>query len=421
MRRRGRAALLPVALLVPGCALLGGGGGGGIELTAYFPKAVALYAQSQVRVLGLPAGSVKEIETEGDRVRVLMQLDDDVPVPADVQAAIIPNSLIGERYVQLFPAWTEGQPQAEDGAVIDLDRTIIPVEPDEALAALKEFLDTLDPEGVGRLIDNAAGTLEGNGEHVNRALASFSELVETFAENDDVIVSILENFDDFTATMLTREQQLGEIMDAFATATGVLADERADLEGLINGLAQVSNDGLDLVAEHATRLEQDIATLTRLARSVDTQLGAVEDLLDAGPVLTAGLLDAYNPQFHAINLRNSFSPVAQQVLDPLFDELGVDLPSVCVPVDVECQDEQAEGQAQPAPQTQPGQVTAQTTSEPTPVDDIAALLGSRRTATADAEREPSPSPSLAERIADGAGAMGGFLQGAGKSLLGVVS
>ena len=408
MRRPGFLALVAMAALLPGCAVFGGGGGG-IELTAFFPKAVALYDQSQVRVLGLPAGSVKEVKTEGDRVRVVMQLDEDVAVPADVRAIIIPNSLIGERYVQLFPAWTEGEPKAEDGAVIDLERTIIPVEPDEALAALKEFLDTLDPEGVGRLIDNAATTLEGNGQPLNEALASFSQLAETFAENDDVIVSILENFDDFTATMLTRERQLGEIMDAFATASGVLADERAELEGLINGLAQVSNDGLDLVAEHAARLETDVATLTRLVRSVDTQLDAVEDLLNAGPLLTSGLLEAYNPQFHAINLRNSFSPVAQQALDPLFDALGVDLPSVCVPVDIEC--EPQAGQA--------GRLTAQSTSEPTPVDDIATLLGSRRAAPVD--DEPERSPSLAERIADGAGSVGSFLKGAGKGLLGVAS
>ena len=412
MRRRSLVAVLvplTLALLLPGCGVLGGGGGGGTKLTAYFPKAVALYDQSQVRVLGLPSGSVEKVTTEGDRVRVDLRIDEGVPLPADVRAAIIPNSLIGERYVQLFPAWTEGEPKVEDGHVIELDRTIIPVEPDEALAALKEFLDTLDPEGVGRLIDNAAGTLEGNGQPLNRALSSFSQLVETFAENDDVIVSLLENFDDFTATMLTREQQLGEIMDAFATATGVLADERASLEGLINGLAEVSNDGLDLVAEHATRLEKDIATLTRLARSVDTQLDAVEDLLDAGPLLTAGLLDSYNPQFHAIDLRNSFSPTAQQVLDPLFDELGVDLPSICVPVDVECQ-----------PQAAQARIRAESAGAVTPVDDIAAFLGGGTSANPDAG-DDDEQPSVAERIADGAGSVGSFLKGAGKGLLGVVS
>ena len=418
MRRALIVALAALALL-PGCSLVGGGGGGGTELTAYFPKAVALYDQSQVRVLGLPSGSVTDIVTEGDRVRVTMRIDSGVPLPADVKAAIIPNSLIGERYVQLFPAWTEGDPKAKDGTVIDLEDTIIPVEPDEALAALKEFLDTLDPEGVGRLIENAAGTLEGNGQAVNDALGSFSELVQTFAENDDVLVRMLENFDEFSATLLTREEQLGEVMDAFATASGVLADERAEIEGLVNGLANVSRDGLDLIAEHSARLEDDIATLARLGRSLGSQLDAVEDLLDAGPLLVAGLNEAYNPQFHAIDLRNSFSPIAQQALDPVFDELGVDLPSVCVPVDVECtpQPGQPGGAAT-------GEVSGQSAGPVTPVDDIAELLGSRRAsaaAGASGREEPAPSPSVAERIAGGAGSVGRFLKGAGQGLMGIVS
>jgi virulence factor Mce-like protein len=418
VRRRIALVLSTLALLalLPGCSLAPGGGDGGMKLTAYFPKAVALYDQSQVRVLGLPSGSVEKVTTEGDRVRVDMRIDDGVPIPRGVQAAIIPNSLIGERYVQLFPAWTEGDPKAEDGTVIALEDTIIPVEPDEALEALKEFLDTLDPEGVGRLIDNAAGTLEGNGQAVNDALGSFSELVADFAENDDVIIRILENFDEFSATLLTREQQLGEVMDAFATATEVLADERAEIEGLVNGLADVSSDGLDLLAEHAVRLEEDIAVLTRLGRSVGSQLEAVEQLLSAGPILTAGLRESYNPQFHALNLRNSFSPVAQQVLDPLFDELGVQIPSVCVPVDVQC-----------TPQAGSGQVSGQSEGPVTPVDDIAGFLGSQRGADpaagageVEAETEER-SPSVAQRIADGAGSVGTFLGDAGRSLLGVVS
>jgi len=31
---------------------------------------------------------------------------------------------------------------------------IVPVEPDEALAELKKFLDSLDPNGLGSLINN---------------------------------------------------------------------------------------------------------------------------------------------------------------------------------------------------------------------------------------------------------------------------
>jgi virulence factor Mce-like protein len=336
----------PVALLVA-IALVGGllgacsGGDGGYHLTAYFARGISLYRGSDVRVLGLPAGNIDRIAIDGTRVRVEMTLRKDVPVPADVQATLIPVSLIGERYVQLFPAWTEGQPRAADGAVIPLDRTSIPVEPDEALAALKRFLDSLDPSATGRLITNLADDLDGNGAALNGALGSISELTQSLAEKDDDLVRIIDHFDDFTATLVTREQQLGTVLSSFATTASVLAEERGNIERLVKALGQLSVDGLDLVSEHRVKLQHDIEVLTHTLLSVQTNIESVRQLLDAAPVMVAGqdldginegLNAAYDPEYHRIDLRNATSPV----LSDLLRTIGVPSLAVCLPVGVAC-------------------------------------------------------------------------------------
>ena len=43
------------AILLSSCSVIGGGGGKETKLTAWFPKTIALFKDSQVRVLGLPA------------------------------------------------------------------------------------------------------------------------------------------------------------------------------------------------------------------------------------------------------------------------------------------------------------------------------------------------------------------------------
>jgi virulence factor Mce-like protein len=417
MRRLALAVTLLV--LLPACSLVGGGGGS-YHLTAYFPRAISVYPSSQVRVLGLRAGTVKEVVTEGDRVRIELSIDDDVPVPKDVEAALVPQSLIGERYVQLFPAWTNGDPKATDGDVIDLDRTHIPVEPDEALAALKKFLDTLDPDGLGRLVTNAADTLDGNGQALNDALDSVSQLVGTFAEKDETLVSIVDHFDRFTSTLVTREQQLGQVLDAFSAATGVLADERQDIETFLGALADLSQNGLDLVAEHSTKLQHDIEVLTRLAQAVDANLDAVGQLLDSGPVLTSGILDAYNPDLRAFDLRQNFSPLAQSLLQPAIDAIvpGVTLPCVAIPGMGAC-----EAAAPAAPDGVGGlasaaAVPASLDGGATPIDDILGFLGTASAGDA-STRAAVRAPSTADQIVDGAGAVGSFLRGAASSLLGL--
>ena len=368
-RIRVLAGLLAVSLATSGCALLGGGDT--YEVVAYFPRAVSLYQAGAVQVLGLPAGEVSDIEVVGDRVKVTMAVDSDVPLPADVRAAIVPQSLIGERRVQLFPAFQQGDELARDGHEIPLEETVIPVEPDEALASLKEFLDALEPDGVGRLIDNAATALDGQGEDLGSALDELSELIGNFEENDDTIIRIAERFDDFTSTLLTRESQLAQVLDDFAVVADVLAEEREEVETLVRSLASLSEGGLDLVSEHAVRLRTDVAIVQRLTESIEQNLDGVQALVKGGADQIDGFLDAYNPTARALNLRNSFAPLVQEALKPVFDAVGVPIP--CLPVDVQCAGPVAgldAGEAAPASLPRPT----------TPIDDILGLLGTPTTA-----------------------------------------
>jgi len=349
-------AALAVAMPLAGCGLVGGDDG--YRVTAYFDRAVSVFPSSDVRVLGLPAGSVAEVEIEGDQVRVDMDIDDGIKIPEDATAQIVPQSLIGERYIQISPAWQEGMAAIEDGATIE--DTIIPVEPDEALAALKEFMDSLDPEGIGTLVTNLEEDLRGNGAGLNDALGSFSQLVETFAEKDEVLLRIVDSFDRLSATLVTREQQLGEVMDAFAAASSVLADEREAIEGLVAGLADLSENGLALVGEHAGPLREDIATLADAAATIDANLTSVTQLLASGPQLSDGIIGAFNPELRALDLRNNFAPLTTD----LIALLGVEF---CLPVLQTC----------PVEGTSAGPVTAASLAarSATPVGSLVELLG----------------------------------------------
>lgn len=380
MLRRAVSFVAAVAVGATGlAACTSGGRGDGQKVTAYFDKAVSLYEQSDVKILGLSAGTVNEIEVEGTRVRVDMTIDGDQPIPAEVKATIVPLSLIGERYVQLFPAWTPGTPRVEGDLVIPVERTSVPTEPDEALAALKKFLDGLDPNATGRLVTNLADTLDGNGQGLNDALRGLADLTTNLAAKDSELVGIIEHFDEFTATLRTRERQLGRVMDQFATTTDLLADERENIAKLVDALARLSADGLDLVVEHGGRLDQDLTKLTRLLQSVRANMDTVLQLLDSTPVLVAGrdhdgkvegLAEAYDPEYHHIDLRNSSSPTVAQLLSSL--PFGESL-EVCLEFDVDCQVTPfpffgaGNGAAAPATPTVPRAPTPTTSTTAAPV------------------------------------------------------
>jgi virulence factor Mce-like protein len=452
-----RRLLAPVAFALlasfalGSCSVIGGGSGDSLTLTAWFPRAVALYKSSDVRVLGLVSGEISDVAVVGNRVKVTLTVDRDTPIPADVNAMIVPQSLIGERYVQLFPAWKEGEPKIADHATIPEARTSVPVEPDEALAALKKFIDTLDPKATGKLVSNLAADLKGTGGDLNRAVSGLSDLASTVASKDEEISRIIDNFDDFTATLRTREGQLGTVMDQFAKMTSIIAEERRSIEGLVRGLGQVSGDALDLVGEHGAKLDQDLHQLTRALATVDANLTSVTQLLDAGPTLTTGLITGHDPVYHRIDLRQQFSPTASQVFGAVLGSLGIPGgESICLPIDVHCVPNpfgnQTAGAAGPPvsvptappiagpsstpgvtlpPVTVPGVTAPPTTAPPgtttttqpsSPIDTLLDLLGQGTTGRA---AVISPSPSLAERASGGLSSLGRLAGRAARILLGV--
>jgi phospholipid/cholesterol/gamma-HCH transport system substrate-binding protein len=333
----GALAGLLVIPLLQSCGF--GGGGGTVKMTAYFPKTVSLYKAGQVRVLGLPAGTVSDVTVQGDVVRVDLKVKKSVTLPEDVQATLVPQSLLGERYILLYPAWVSGQPRLDvsqpSQRVIPLERTSIPVEPDEALAQLKRFLDTLDPNATGRLINNLNEDLNGNGQTLNDALKGLAGVTSTLADKDQQLASLIDNLDRFTTTVDTREAALGQVMDLFAQTTTLLRQERGDIASLVQHLADTATNALDLVNKHAPRLKTDLDEATVLLQSLDANINSVSQLLSSAPTLvagadltgkTSGLVAAYNPKYHRIDLRTQLSPTVNGLLQALGLPVCVNVP-----------------------------------------------------------------------------------------------
>src|SRR5262249_35688153 len=83
-------------------------------ITAYFTSATAVYPGDQVRVSGVKVGTIKSIEPQGKQVKMTLEVDRGVPVPADAKAVIVASNLVAARYVQLTPPYRTNGPAMPD-------------------------------------------------------------------------------------------------------------------------------------------------------------------------------------------------------------------------------------------------------------------------------------------------------------------
>ena len=77
----------------------------GYEVSADFLKVGGLTRGSDVRISGIPVGTVtaEELDTDTYMARVTMTVDGDVMLPTDTEAAIVSDGLLGSKYVNLAP------------------------------------------------------------------------------------------------------------------------------------------------------------------------------------------------------------------------------------------------------------------------------------------------------------------------------
>jgi len=261
------ALALALSLVASGCAFGNGAPEGSRTLTARFTRAVQIFPGNSVRVLGVTVGRVTDVRNADGAAEVIIRIDDpDVKLPADVHATIVPISLLGERYVQLFPAYEGGAEYASD--VIDLDRTSVPAEQDELLRGLQDYFGAIDPNKVRDFVTNASLILEGNGEGLNRLIDQGSSVIATLAEKRNSLAALIQQLNTLTLTLSTRQTEIADVIRSYNTVTRALNRNRDALEGTINGLSEAASQLASLLTEHRDPLGKDIRTLTKTMRTL---------------------------------------------------------------------------------------------------------------------------------------------------------
>ncbi|MCX4514709.1 MCE family protein [Streptomyces sp. NBC_01619] len=281
-----------------------------VRVTAYFPRTVGIYPGSDVRVLGVRIGEVKEITPQGERVRVTLEYDPGRRVPADAKAAIINSSVVSDRYLQLLPVYRSG-PVMRSGDVIPEKRTAVPVELDRVFESLHTTAEALGPRGankdgsLSRLLGVSADNLEGQGENLHQTVEDLSLAVTTLSDGRKDMFGTIRNLQVFTAVLAADDKNVRSFNDSLEQVAGQLAAEREDLAAALRHLGVALADVSDFVRKNKKSLTSNVEGLSKVTKVLVTQQAALAELLEVAPTGLSNLQNAYNAGAGTLDTRNN--------------------------------------------------------------------------------------------------------------------
>ena len=297
-------------------------------VTAKFPRTVSLYEGSEVKILGVAVGKVETVEPTGTNVTVKFYYEGEQKVPADAKAAVISPSIVGDRFIQLTPAYSGGA-QLKNNATLGEDRTATPLELDEIFGSINDLTKALGPEGANkpvangvgpltRLLDSTARNFGGQGAEFNTTLKNLGALTKTLADNKDELFGTLAQVEEFTKTLADNDGTVRRFNDSLAGGADLLAGEREELAAVLKNLSIAMVQVRGFVKENRGSLTRNIAGLNRVSKVLVKRRDVLDQTLRYAPAALNNLYLAGNQKEGTLDTRNNADQILSSIEeDPL--------------------------------------------------------------------------------------------------------
>ncbi|MFD3623324.1 MCE family protein [Streptomyces sp. NPDC058698] len=287
----------------------------GIRVTAYFDRAIGVYAGSDLRVLGVRVGEVESVRPQGTTVRVELRLDEGVKVPGNARAVVVAPSVVADRYVQLTPAHSTG-PALADGAVLPASRNRVPVEIDQIYDSITELGEALGPDGANAdgalsgLLRTGAANLDGNGEAIGDSVEEFGKAAKTLDGSSGDLFRTLGSLQTFTTMLKNKDGDVRTAQERLDEVVGFFADNKDDLTGALEELGKALGQVKTFIKDNRGELKKNVDRLVPLTRTLVQQRASLAEALDVAPLAAGNVVNAYNPDTRTLDGRANLNEIS---------------------------------------------------------------------------------------------------------------
>lgn len=284
-------------------------GNSGYPVALRLADSGGIFVNAEVTYRGVTVGRVESLTLTQDGVQAGLVIEEDMPIPADLDAVVANRSAVGEQYVDLRPV-RDGGPVLEEGSVIPVSATTTPVPVETLLLNLDQFARSVPLDSLRTVVDELGTAVADTGPDLQRLLDSSRTLTNDAVATLPQQLALIRD----GRTVLDTQNEQAAAITSFSRDLRLLAEQLRisdpDIRRLIATTPQFSTQTVELLAESGPQLGALIADLLTTSRITLPRLDAVEQTLVIYPVVLFGD-DTVNPgdgRAHFGLVQNAFDP-----------------------------------------------------------------------------------------------------------------
>lgn len=261
---------------------------GRYTVTVTLPTSGGLYPTSVVNYRGTEVGRVKSVDVTRDGVRAVLRLNSDVPVPADVQAAVHSRSGVGEQFLELTPPATVSTTRnLGNGDTIAVGKADIPPEIAGLLDAANRALTAIPPDNLRTVVDESAKAIGGLGPELARIVDGSTALGIEAGKATDSLTTLIDQSPPVLNSQVQTADSIAAWAAHMASITTQFKEQDKALASLLAAGGPALEEGKALFDRFAPAMPVLLANLVSLGDIAVTYNNNLEQLLVLFPQGTA--------------------------------------------------------------------------------------------------------------------------------------
>ena len=267
---------------------------------ATFTDASRLKSGQDVRIAGVPVGSVKDVSlNEDNTVDVAFTVADRYQLYTSTRAVVRYENLVGDRYMEIASGPGDLVKLAP-GSTLPKDNTQPALDLDALLGGLRPVLKGLDGKKINEVSNAVIELLQGQGGALASMLTSTSAFTQNLAARDQLIGDVITHLNTVLGTVDEKGAEFDATVDQLQQLLTGLAEGRDPIAGAIGPLASASTDLTDLLEQSRRPVQAVIENTRPLAQRLDERKADINKVIEplAENYLRLNALGAYGAFFN---------------------------------------------------------------------------------------------------------------------------